>query len=93
MNPVINEDPIDPATGLALLERLHQNPRHRFLKEAPSPGGPAAAKFLEQIQAYRQVTDAWLVSLAEANGGKLATLDRKLEAVFGNEFIEVIVAG
>ena len=90
MNPVINEDPVDAETGLALLERLHQHPRHRFLKEGPSPRTPGAAKFLKQIRGYRQITDAWLVSLAAANGGKLATLDRKLEAVFGKDFVDVI---
>lgn len=90
MNPFINEEPIDSATGLALLERLHEHPRHRFLKENPSPCDPSAKAILVRVSGYRQVADAYLLSLAMANDGKLATLDRRLAARFGEEIVEVV---
>lgn len=90
MNPAINETPIDAATGMELLKRLHQHPRHRYLEQLPSPGSSAAAAFLGRIQGYRQVTDAYLVAIAHANGGKLATFDQKLKEAFGPELLEVI---
>lgn len=34
------------------------------------------------IQGHRQVTDAWLVALAERHGGKLMTLDAALVALY-----------
>jgi toxin-antitoxin system PIN domain toxin len=90
MNPAINDEPIDTATGIELLRQLHRHPRHRFIEKLPSPGDPEAARFLQRIQGYRQVTDAALVAIAQANGGKLATFDQKLADLFGPEVLEVI---
>jgi toxin-antitoxin system PIN domain toxin len=90
MNPAINDEPIDAATGIELLRRLHRHPRHRFIEKLPSPGGPEAARFLQPVQGYRQVTDATLVAIAQANGGKLATFDQKLADLFGPDVLEVI---
>ena len=36
----------------------------------------------KRIAGYRQITDAYLVSLARHHGGRLATLDKSLAAVF-----------
>jgi toxin-antitoxin system PIN domain toxin len=90
MNPAINEAPIDAETGIELLKGLHRHPRHRFLEQLPGPGNPVLASYLARVQGYRQVTDAYLVGLAYANGGKLATFDKKLTDLFGSDAIEVI---
>jgi len=90
MNPAINESPIDAQTGIELLKGLHRHPRHRFLEQLPGPGDPVLAGSLARVQGYRQVTDAYLIGLAHANGGKLATLDKKLADSFGLEAVEVI---
>jgi toxin-antitoxin system PIN domain toxin len=92
MNPAINEDPIDAETAIELLVRLHRHARHRFLNELPSPCDPATAEFMSRIRGYRQVTDAYLVAIARANDGKLATLDRKLAELYGSEELEIIEA-
>ena len=43
---------------------------------------PCAALPWRQIMGHRQVTDAYLVSLAKHHGGRLATLDESLASVF-----------
>ena len=90
MNPAINDEPIDAATGLDLLKRLHRHPQHRFIEKLPSPGESKTARYLHRIQGYRQVTDATLVGIAQANGGLLATFDQKLADRFGPDVLEVI---
>lgn len=93
MNPAVNENPVDVRTALALVDILHQHPLHRFLAVQPAANDPAIAVTLGRISGYRQVTDAYLVALARANGGKLATFDKKLVVAFGDEGIEVIPTG
>lgn len=39
------------------------------------------------LQGHRQVTDAWLVELAQRNGGKAAILDKGLAATYPNEAV------
>ena len=43
---------------------------------------PCSALPWRQIAGHRQVTDAYLVSLAKHHGGRLATLDESLAVVF-----------
>jgi toxin-antitoxin system PIN domain toxin len=90
MNPAINETPIDTATGIELLRHLHAHPSHRYLDKLPPVTGPVVAGFLSRVSGYRQVTDAYLVGVAHANGGKLATLDQKLATLFGPDVLELI---
>jgi uncharacterized protein len=60
-----------------LLRRICAMPSHHFW--------PDDANYLQIPEAglmgYRQVTDAYLVSLAAAHGGRLATLDEALAAI------------
>jgi uncharacterized protein len=90
MNPAVNENPVDASTALALVDLFHQHPLHRFLAVLPAANDPAVATTFGRISGYRQVTDGYLIALARANGGKLATFDKKLVAAFGGEGIEVI---
>lgn len=93
MNPAINETPVDADTGIELLRHLHAHPSHRYLGKLPPANDPAIACFLSRVHGYRQVTDAYLVGVAHANGGKLATLDQKLAALFGPDVLELIELG
>jgi len=90
MNPAVNETPIDANTGIELLQHLHAHPSHRYLEELPPANNPIVAGFLSRVRGYRQVMDAYLVGLAQANGGKLATLDQKLATLFGSDVLELI---
>ena len=44
------------------------------------------APFTARLHGYRQVTDALLLGLAIRTGSILVTLDRRIEALAGNEF-------
>lgn len=71
---------------VATLRQLTGHPHHRFW--------PDALDYLrvnwKGVLGHRQVTDAYLVALARANGGKLATFDRGLAALHADiaELIE-----
>jgi uncharacterized protein len=63
-----------PATAHAVLEGVHQHARCAFWPDALSYREVG----LGGVHGYRQVTDAYLVSLARQRRGKLATLDQGL---------------
>lgn len=66
-----------PESAKLLLESIYALPRHEFW--------PDDVSYLEMpptgIIGHRQVTDAYLVLLAQKHGGSVATLDRALAAV------------
>ena len=77
-NPAFTPEAVAPSDAMALLERVTKLRGHGFwpddlaLREAV--GGLALA-------GHRQVTDAYLIALASAHGGVLATLDRGAAAL------------
>lgn len=74
-NPRAIRDAVSPPEAVAVLKQLTDLSGHHFWPdELPVRAtGPFAAL---SLVGHRQVTDAYLVALAEHNGGKLATLDR-----------------
>lgn len=59
------------------LQKLANDPRHRFW---PDDLAYADVKW-NGVLGHKQVTDAYLASLARKHGGQLATLDRALAAL------------
>lgn len=86
---IIPENP-SISTTLAMLERIRSAPGWRFLGDAPSPLEPGLRGIISRTHGYRQMTDAYLIGLAAHHGMRLATLDAKLLATFGEEHIELI---
>ena len=78
-NPAFTRNAVTPAEALQVFERIVMLPGHQFWQDDLSL--PQALASPTPIVGHRQVTDAYLVSLAEAHGGILATLDRGV-AVF-----------
>lgn len=74
-NPKIIPDAVSPREAIVVLARLMKLPGHRFWSDETtvSATGPFASLALV---GHRQVTDAYLLALAQRNGGKVATLDR-----------------
>lgn len=66
------------AAAWVALESVHAHPKHVFWKESLA--------YLEidptRLTGHRQVTDSWLAELARRKGGKLATLDEALAALW-----------
>jgi hypothetical protein len=80
-NSAFTSAAVSPGEAVRLLKKICALPGHEFwpddisLAEAQIP--PAA------MVGHRQVTDAYLVSLAAAHDGVLATLDRGVAAALG----------
>jgi toxin-antitoxin system PIN domain toxin len=69
------------ADAMALLEALRTQDWHRFWPDSI----PYEAGQLGGVIGHRQVTDAYLVALAQHNGGRIATLDKGLAALHGDD--------
>ncbi len=63
--------------GVAVLASICANPRHRFIADDVN----ALDLPWTSIRGHRQVTDAYLATLARKHGAKLATFDQALAAV------------
>lgn len=76
-NPKINPDAPTPPQVMKALDELVSHPQHEYWDE---PGPPVGAVLLRHpsLVGHRQVTDAYLLSLAAARSHCLATLDRGL---------------
>ena len=78
-HPVFSKQAVPPRVALTLLDQITALPEHEFwpdglsLKQAMPPEQP--------VVGHRQITDAYLVALAESRGGVVATLDRGMLSV------------
>jgi predicted nucleic acid-binding protein len=73
-NPKIIADAVTPRDALEVLKKIVAVPGHHFWPDTVAPtdaGAFASAAFV----GHRQVTDAYLLSLAQHHRGKLATFD------------------
>lgn len=82
-NPGIIRDAVAPREAIAMLERLMDLPGHQFWPDefALAAAGPFASLALV---GHRQLTDAYLLSLAQRHDGKLATLDRGVASLIAD---------
>jgi toxin-antitoxin system PIN domain toxin len=77
-NPAIVEVRRSPGQALDLLLRLVADPLHQYLETLP-PLDRLGSSF-RRLLGHQQVTDAYLVEIAEANDVTLLTLDQRLTA-------------
>lgn len=75
-NPSIVEVRKTPAESVALLADLTSDQQHVYLDTLPAL--PHTARVFRQLHGHQQVTDAYLLAVAEANGATLLTLDRRV---------------
>ena len=75
----------DTAQALALLQAVTDHTRHHFWPDAM----PYAQVQWQGVMGHRQVTDAYLASLARHHRGKLATFDRGLVALHADVGVAV----
>ncbi len=73
-NPKIVQSAVTPRDAALLLERITALPNHRFWPDDVSALAAIKASGIALI-GHRQVTDAYLLALARAHEGRLATLD------------------
>jgi toxin-antitoxin system PIN domain toxin len=72
-------DAVSPGQALELLRQAVAAPGHAYWGECDAPTDNAVLA-LPGVVGHRQVTDSYLLSLAIAHQGRLATLDRGLVA-------------
>ena len=93
-NPAFSRDALSPAEAVALLAENLTHPGHQFWTESLEV--PAAIKGMGAgLQGYRQLTDAYLLALANSRKGVLATFDRGVRTLAGKTFdsaLEIIPA-
>jgi uncharacterized protein len=75
-NPAIVGLRKTPAEALGLLAELTRDGHHVYLE--PLPALPSVASHFRRLLGHQQVTDAYLVALAETTGATLLTLDRRV---------------
>lgn len=81
--PRFSPEHVDPATACDLLLRWVAHPAHLYWREEGAGlVAPNFVKLLPAVLTHNFVTDAFLISIATANGGKLATLDEPLAHLF-----------
>jgi toxin-antitoxin system PIN domain toxin len=78
-NPAFSPQAVTPGEALSLLDRVKGLPGHDFWPDDISLHDALAG---QSLTGHRQVTDAYLLALATAHGGVLASLDRAI-AVLG----------
>lgn len=75
-NPKIVEVRKTPADAVGLLADLTRDPQHVYLEALPAL--PETASVFRHLLGHQQVTDAYLLGVAEASGATLLTLDRRI---------------
>jgi uncharacterized protein len=75
-NPGFSQNALTPQQALAILENNIAHPDHRFWPDDLSP--VQALSPTKGITGHRQITDAYLLTLAAHHRGTVATLDRAL---------------
>jgi toxin-antitoxin system PIN domain toxin len=84
-NPAFSRDALSPIEALALLGENLAHPGHEFWTDNLQV--PSAVKGMEaKLQGYRQLTDAYLLALANRRKGVLATFDRGVRTLAGDAF-------
>jgi toxin-antitoxin system PIN domain toxin len=78
-NPKYPNSPGSPAIVAGMVGKLRTLPGHNFWFDDVSLAGTGTID-AERILTPAQVTDTYLLALAKAHGGQLATFDRKLSA-------------
>ena len=80
-NPAVVGVAKSPLEAASLLTVLVEDSRHFYLDSLPSPAAKPAMRMFEKILGNKQVTDAYLLSLAEGNDATLLSFDTRLRAL------------
>jgi len=93
-NPKYPNSPGSPALVATIVEKLRTLPGHSFWPDNLSLVGVEHVD-ARKILTSAQVTDTYLLALAKANGGRLASFDRRLStaAVKGGKAVLFLILG
>lgn len=80
-HPVVVDPPLTPAEAGTAMSALREMPQHEFWTDDTA----AASIDWSAVTTFGHVPDAHLVAVANRNGGRVATLDRRLVERFGDD--------
>jgi len=89
-NPRFTAQTVDVREALQMLTELTGLPGHEFWP-VDFDVATAVTPFASRFFGHQQVSDVYLLALAMRNRGKLATLDRGLAFLAGDEFAAKVV--
>lgn len=84
-NPAFSRDALSPREALALLAENLAHPAHLFWTDSLQVS-PAVKEMEARLHGYKHLTDAYLLAVAHRRKGVLATFDRGLRTLAGDEF-------
>jgi uncharacterized protein len=87
-NPKFTSEAVSPMHAVALLEHITAMPEHQFWPATLDFA--AAIHHLDALIGHRQVADAYLLGLARAHKGTLATLDRGTLSLGNADAVELV---
>jgi uncharacterized protein len=83
-NPAAVGDALTPAEALTVLEQIRARPGHHSWADDVSP---TDGRYVDPVRlvGHHQVTDAHLLALTRRHDGRLATLDRAVASLAGDD--------
>jgi toxin-antitoxin system PIN domain toxin len=90
-NPRVVGQHRTPADAADLLAAMTADPKHVYIEVLPSPVEGSRSSSFNKILGHRQVTDVYLLLLAERNHARLVTFDSRIrELTGGGDRVEVL---
>jgi toxin-antitoxin system PIN domain toxin len=86
-NPAFSRDAVTPKEALLLLAGNMRHRSHQFWADEIDVV-EAMISFAERMKGHQQVTDAYLLGLAQRKKGKLATMDRGVADLCAEKSVE-----
>lgn len=83
-NPKFIDGAVSPLEAISLLKTVTRSPKHQFWPDDVNVVDTTSFSFTHLV-GHRQVTDAYLLSLVMAHGGKLGTLDSAIGSLLPDE--------
>src|SRR5947209_415575 len=84
-NPAAVSSAVTPAQAAVMLAAMVSDPWHVYLEVLPSPVGTQGRSALASILGSKQVTDAYLLTLARRHEATFVTFDSRLRELAGRE--------
>jgi toxin-antitoxin system PIN domain toxin len=90
-NPRVVGQHRTPADAAGLLAVMTADPKHVYIEVMPSPVEATRSPSFNSILGHRQVTDLYLLGLAERNHARLVTFDSRIRELAGDgDRVEVL---
>lgn len=89
-NPAFSTDALSPAAALSLLEENLKHPHHIFWPD-DLPVRLSVFDKIGPVEGHKQLTDGYLLGLALAHNGMLATFDIVLKEMAARQLVGEIV--